>query len=325
MSRNRYYHYDHESCSFVEVQPDRRRLVVRGAALFVAALLLAGGMTWTLDRWFSTPEELALQEENEILQQQLAQIEERMAGVSAELEQLAAADQDLYRALLQAEPIPEDVRQVGTGGADPYETFSRYSPEVSSLLRSTAEHIDRLERQVGLQNASFRELAELAAQREERLKQLPAIMPTDGPIVSSYGMRYHPILKVRKMHAGIDFLVHRGTPVVATGDGVIEETGYSSTYGRYVIIRHAKAGYKTLYAHLSEVPRTIRRGRAVKRGEQIGLSGNTGRSTGPHLHYEVRDLEGRTLNPVQFFSPTMTPQEYLALLKETEQHTISLD
>lgn len=325
MSRNRYYHYDHESCSFVEVQPDRGRLVVRGAAMVVAALLLAGGMTWTLDRLFSTPEEMALQEENEVLQQQLTDIEDRMSSVSAELDQLASADQELYRALLQAEPIPEDVRQVGTGGADPYETFSRYSPGASSLLRNTAEQIDRLERQVGLQNASFRELAELAAMREERMKQLPAIMPTDGPIVSSYGMRYHPILKVRKMHGGVDFLVHRGTPVVATGDGVIAETGYSSTYGKYVIIKHTAAGHKTLYAHLSEVPREIRRGRSVERGQQIGLSGNTGRSTGPHLHYEVRDLEGRTLNPVHFFSPTMTPQEYLALLEETEQHSISLD
>lgn len=326
MSKNRYYHFDHESCTFVEVQPNRNRQLVRGGVLFVAALVLAVGLNWGFDLLGTpTQQELALKAENEALQKQLSQVEQRMADVSTELDELAETDQELYRTLLQAEAIPNDVRQLGVGGSDPYESFSRFSESTASLLHQTALQIDRLERQVGLQNSSFRELAELAAQREERLKQLPAIVPANGPVVSSFGMRMHPILGVRKMHAGIDVLVTTGTPVVATGDGVVKQTGYSSTYGKYVKIEHEASGHVTLYAHLSEIPRSTRRGKRVRRGEQIAFSGNTGRSTGPHLHYEVRDEQGRALNPINFLTPSMTPKQYLAMVEETKKATTPLD
>jgi murein DD-endopeptidase MepM/ murein hydrolase activator NlpD len=289
-------------------------------------LLLGLGAYWGIDLiGMPTQEEVALRDENDALREQLQTVEERMAGVSEELDDIAETDQELYRALLQAEPIPDDVRKVGVGGADPYESFDRFSENTSTLLRRTAEQMDQLERQVSLQNTSFRELSELAVMQEERMEELPAILPTDGPIVSSYGMRYHPILRVRKMHGGVDFLVSTGTPVMATADGVVSKAGYNSSYGKHIIIEHEASGHKTLYAHLSEIPRTTRKGKRVKRGEQIGLSGNTGRSTGPHLHYEVRDKDGRVLNPVHFFTPSMTPQQYLTMLEETQRETTSLD
>ena len=137
--------------------------------------------------------------------------------------------------------------------------------------------------------------------------------------------RKHPILKITRMHKGLDIVVPTGTPVFATGDGVVKEAGRNAGYGLNIVIEHPKAGYQTRYAHLSKIPSGMRPGRRVARGEQIGLSGNTGLSKAPHLHYEVLDLDGRALNPIYFFAPSMTPQQYRKLLAESESVGTSLD
>ena len=325
MPQNRYYYYDHQSCSFEEVGPNRTKRVALGGAIFFASLVLAFGFAWLFDALLGTPQELSLQAENEALQQQLALVEERMDGFSAQLEELAQYDQRLYRTLLEAEPISEEVRRVGVGGADLYADYNRFGTATREMLRKTTRQLEQLERQVNLQNASYRELAKLAQDRSEWLVQMPAILPTDGPVVSGYGMRRHPILRVRKMHPGIDLLVVQGSPVYATGDGVVEKVGRNATYGKFVRLKHPATGYTTLYAHLSEIPKAIKTGRRVARGEQIALSGNTGRSSGPHLHYEVRDADDRTLNPIFFFAPSMTPQAYRTLLASSERTNVSLD
>ncbi len=286
----------------------------------LAALIVLG-----IDRFTETPQELALQAENEALQQQLQHTEARIDEFSDELEKLSAADQNLYRVLLHADPISEDLRQVGVGGTDPYGKFTRFSAPTSQLLRETAQKLDQLERQLSLQNTSYRELSELAQEHEHWLAQMPAILPANGRVISGYGMRRHPILKFTRMHKGIDILVGTGTPVFATGEGVIKEAERSSGYGLNVVISHPEAGYATRYAHLSRIPANIRPGVRVKRGELIGLSGNTGLSKSPHLHYEVHDREGRALNPIYFFAPSMTPQQYKALLAASESSSISLD
>lgn len=163
----------------------------------------------------------------------------------------------------------------------------------------------------------------LAEARETWRRQMPALLPADGVIVSGFGMRLHPILRVRKMHEGIDILLPYGSPVYAPGDGIVRETGRSAGYGLYIILEHPATGYRTLYGHLSKV--LVRRGQKVQRGDQIALSGNSGRSTGPHLHYEVRDSQGRALNPLQFVAPSMTPHQYQQLLEAAENSRISLD
>lgn len=323
--KNRYYHYDRERCAFVEVRRNRSQNIARAAVAAVGVLLLATALTWTLDRVFQTPQELALLDENAALRSQLADVSGRIADVSTELEKLREHDEELYRTLFNAEGISEDVRQVGTGGTDPYPEFSRFSVPTSNLLSLTASRIDQLERQLSLQNDSYRELTALAANHEVRLAEMPAILPVNGPITSGYGTRLHPVLKVRRMHGGLDFHAPRGTPVYATGDGVIEETATGSGYGRYVVIKHATAGYETLYGHLSRVPREITRGKKVKRGDVIGYSGATGLVNAPHLHYEVRDLEGRSLNPIFFVAPSMTPSEYERLLHQAENTTLMFD
>jgi murein DD-endopeptidase MepM/ murein hydrolase activator NlpD len=319
MSQKQYY-YDPESCTFVELDTtwrDRARWA-GGLVLLVCALTAAS--IWAVDaKWLVTPEEQALETENEVLRRQLSRATDQMTTLSKQIDGLAEKDRDLYRTLFELEPISEDVRQVGVGGTDSHAAFDRFSNDTAKLLKETAQALDKLERQVSLQGASYRELTRIARDRGDRLRQLPAIRPANGPIVSGYGMRHHPILKVRKMHAGVDFLLHTGTPIASTADGVVRRASYNPTYGKFIDIQHEEAGYMTRYAHLSEIKSGIRRGVRVERGQTIGLSGNTGRSTGPHLHYEVRSLDGRALDPMRFFIPDMTPATYYELEQRTLQ------
>lgn len=325
MSKHRYYYFDDEACSFVEVKEKRVRTVTRAATFGLSALVLAFAMTWGMDRLIRTPQELALMDENEALVERLAEVGDRIESVSQELEKLRDTDQELYRTLLNAGEISDDVMQVGVGGSDPYPEFNRFSPVTSNLLRRTAQQIDRLDRQLSMQNDSYRELAQLADEHSVRLAEMPAIVPVNGTITSAYGLRMHPVYKVRRMHAGLDFHARLNTPIYATGDGVISETGRDSGLGRYVKIEHKTAGYESVYGHMSRIPEGIRRGKKVKRGDLIGYSGNTGLTNAPHLHYEVRDAQGRSLNPIFFLAPSMTPAEYERLVKEAEATTMMFD
>jgi murein DD-endopeptidase MepM/ murein hydrolase activator NlpD len=317
MPRNQYYYYDHESCAYVEVQPRKGQAVTRGSALLALALVLAGGLTLGLDRLTLTPQERALAAERDVLRDQLAMAHVSMGRFQTQLSDLAQADEQVYRSLLQAEPISDDTRQMGVGGVDEYAEFGRF--ETGDLLRSSAQMIETLERQIGLQRASYDDLIAQASERQTYYNELPVLKPTTGTIVSGFGMRRHPILRVRKMHAGLDIVARTGTPVYAAGNGIVSRVETSSTYGNLIEIVHAETGYKTLYAHLSAFAPGLKPGQRVERGAHIGDVGNTGRSTGSHLHYEVRRIDSdQAINPIELMAPSMTPQAYRQLLAESE-------
>lgn len=324
MPKNQYYYYDHEACTFVEVQPQRHKVFLHSAVVLALAFVLAGAGMWVVYETSATPKELALQQENEALQQQLVASAERFGELSERLDHLADTDRDLYRTIFQADPISADVRQVGVGGAAATE-FDGFSEATSTLLRENSASLDKLERQLALQRESYEELMALARERAEAIPQMPAILPTSGALTSGFGVRFHPIHRVRRMHAGVDFSVPTGTPVYATGDGIIQFAGTSSGYGRNVRIRHPKAKRATLYAHLSRIPDDIRPGTRVKRGDVIGYSGNTGLSTAPHLHYEIHDLNGEQVNPIYSFAPGLQPAEYQELVRVAESENAPLD
>ncbi len=319
------YTFDNESCSFVEVETSPWDRVRKAAWIGVFALVIATFATLGLDRVVATPEELALLDENQALQQQLESVNRRLDDVTTDLMDIRETDEELYRVLLNARGISDDVAQLGVGGSDPYPEFSRFSESASDVLSSNAQKIDRLEGLLMLQSSSYRELTDLALDREVQLREMPAIQPVNGHITSGFGIRFHPVLKVRKMHPGLDFHAPVGTPVYATGDGVVKQAGVGGGLGRFVKIEHKTAGYVTVFAHLSEIESTMRKGRTVKRGDLLGYSGNTGLSAAPHLHYEVRDLEGNQLNPLHFLAPSMTPAEYERLLAEVERTTLMFD
>ena len=323
MEKRRYYEFNPDSCAFEEVD-DRPRIRWESVAACALGGLLACGAFVVVDYALESPQELVLQAENDALRRQLAHSEDRFEFFSERLDEISQTDQDLYGLLLQAEELSDDVRQVGVGGSDIYEAFDRYSEPSASLLRSSSEHLDQLERRITLQQDRFSELRSLAISRRSALEQLPAILPADGRIASRYGMRIDPILGVPKQHNGLDIALPVGSPVYATGDGVVESIDRQRAgYGMYVVVAHPEAGYKTLYAHLSDTPTRIRRGSRVKRGDTIGFSGNSGRSVGPHVHYEVHSWEGAKLNPLTFIAPGLTPEQYQAILESTD--TQSLD
>lgn len=325
MANKRTYYFDENSCEFREVRESASGRHLQVFSVVIAVIVLSIGLTLGLDRLMQTPQELALMEENRALQDQLTQVGKRIDEVSGELSRLRETDETLYRTLLNAQGIPDEVRQVGVGGTDQYPENDRFTPSTGRLLTQTSMSLDQLERQLSVQTDSYRELTRLADQHSDALSQMPAIFPVDGRITSGFGRRFHPVLKVQRMHYGLDFHAPVGTPVYATGDGIIEQTGRGSGLGRYVKIEHGETGYVTVFGHLSEVRREIRRGRRVTRGELIGYSGNTGLSNAPHLHYEVRDAEGRSLNPVYFVAPSMTPSEYERLLAEAANTTYIFD
>lgn len=317
MPRNSYYYYDHEACTFVEVTRDPKKVALRLGGWLGLTLLLAAAGTWFVYEFTTTPKELALLEENRALQRHIKDSSQRFIELEEHLAALVETDRDLYRTIFQVEPVSQDIRLVGVGGAADVR-FDRFSGSTARLLRENVSSIERLERKVALQRASFEELMALARMRAEAIPQMPAILPVQGVLTSGFGMRRHPILRVYRMHNGVDFAVPVGTPVYATGDGIIEFVGTNRGHGLTVRIRHPRAERITLYAHLSRVADGIRPGVRVVRGQVIAYSGNTGLSTAPHLHYEVHDLNGEPLNPVYTFAPGVRPSEYLELVRIAE-------
>lgn len=327
MADNRFFFYDHDACTFVEVEPSRKGMWLKAGAVLCLSLVLSAVGVGVLSSMMTSPAEVAQAEEIDALRGQLASAHSQLTGFSEELEELAETDREIYRTVLNAEPISEDEFQLGVGGASD-DRFARFSTPTAELLTETAETFDRLERQLELQSRSYDEIRSLATDRDAVLRQQPAILPLKGArLTSGFGMRFHPILRVSRMHAGVDFPTPVGTPLYAAGDGTVSFVGTKSGYGNVVEIDHPLAGKVTRYAHLSRAADGIRVGSAVRRGQTVAYSGNTGLSTAPHLHYEVRLLnEERTpINPVATFVPDVTPAQYRELLEAARSQTISFD
>lgn len=238
---------------------------------------------------------------------------------------LKRRDENLYRVTYEAEPITDVIREGAFGGKDYYSRFNGFSN--AEIMKELDSSIRKLKHKLYIQSLSFDEMEEIAQNKNERFAHVPAIHPVsihDNKVYlsSGYGYRLHPVYKRRKLHPGCDFSAPIGTPIYATGDGVIQKVRSSRTgYGKEVVIDHG-FGFETRYAHMNSIE--VRRGQTVKRGDQIGTVGNSGLSTGPHLHYEVI-RNNRKINPFNFFHNDLTPEEYAEMLRISETLTKSLD
>lgn len=237
-------------------------------------------------------------ERNHLLEQ-YKYLNEQMSQAEKLLLQIQAEEENTYRYVLGLAPLPDEVKKAGFGGTNPYEKYEGLIN--SKLLISTAKRIDILSKKLAVQSKSFDEIIKAAKIREDKLARIPSILPIEKgeikKIASPFGMRKHPILKKYKMHKGIDLVAKKKTPVHATGIGKVIKTGYSRTAGKYIKIDHGY-GYVSMYLHLHKI--LVKTGQTVKHGDIIGLVGNTGRSTGTHLHYEIQ-LNGKAVDPEHFF------------------------
>ncbi|KPL16426.1 MAG: peptidase M23 [Bacteroides sp. SM23_62] len=304
------YRYNTESLSYDKIRPSLRKRLLILASYLSILLLIAILLNVFYSSVFDTPREKMLKRENSQLNQQFEILNEKIGRLETILEDIEKRDDNIYRTIFNADPIPHSVRDAGFGGVNRYENLEGY--DNSDKIIETARRLDELTKAVYVQSKSYDEVIEMAKNRELQLSSLPAIQPIANKdltrTASGWGFRIHPIYKIRKFHHGMDFTAPTGTEVYATADGTIELVERSRRgYGNKVVIDHG-FGYKTLYAHLEEF-NDLWKGKKVKRGDVIAYVGSTGLSTAPHLHYEVH-LNGKKINPINYYFEDLTAEEY---------------
>ena len=324
MPLKNHYYYDEQRCEFVPIEYSRTEQVVYNLSIWIlTGVILSGLGIIFLSNYVGTPAELALKAENEILYTQLESTKESINRLDQQLQNIAETDNEVYRSVLGMDDISYDEREAGIGGADEFPEFNTYTESTSKLLKWTASKLSNLERRISIQKLSFEELKKAYNENSERLRHLPAIKPVSGIIISGFGMREHPILMYTRMHDAVDFRADIGTPVHTTADGTIKFSGLRGNLGRIVIVDHGY-GYETLYAHLSSVPKGIRKGSKVERGQLIAYSGNSGLTQGPHLHYKIT-YNGKSVDPINYLFADISPEEYLMYQEIADTNTKSMD
>ena len=268
--------------------------------------------------FFNSPMEMLLQKENKLLQTQYEMLLMELSQVSDVLEDIQQRDEKLYRTIFYADSIPESIRKSGFGGSNRYEHLKGLPN--SDLVIATTLRLEILKKQLYIQSVSLDELISLGQGMEDRLRCIPAIQPIANNdltrTASGYGIRIDPIYRIPMPHTGIDFVADTGTDVYSTGDGKVIQASWKQGYGNCIIIDHGY-DYKTLYGHLSKY--YVKLGQKVTRGEVIAAVGNTGKSVGPHLHYEVW-YKDHHINPVNYFYQDLTPEEYDKMIQIAENH-----
>ena len=316
--RKVYYIYNPKTRSYDRIYPTfRQRVLHVMKRLFVGMGFGAGSFILLL--WiFGSPSEKELRIENSRLLAQYNVLSRRLDEALNVMQGIQQRDDNLYRVVLQADPVADAVRKAGYGGTTRYEDLMDLAN--ADLVVNTTQKMDVLNRQLYIQSKSFDEVVDLCKNNDEMLKCIPAIQPVSNKnlkqTASGYGYRIDPIYKTTKFHSGMDFSANIGTPVYATGDGRVVKVGWESGYGKLIKIDHG-FGYMTWYAHLNDY--NVRVGQKVVRGEVIGKVGNTGKSTGPHLHYEVH-VKGKVVNPVNYYFMDLSAEDYDKMIEIAANH-----
>jgi len=315
MSKIKYY-YDTETCKYERVRVKKRDVVINALGFLSLSLVLAVGIILVLSQYFDSPKESALKRENSDLKQYYDLMESQLNNMEEMLDVLQAKDDKVYRAIFEAEPIPTTVREAGSGGVLKYKNILESDIDNKEIILDNLNTLDKVKKKMYIQTKSYDEILQLANNKEAYYAAMPAIQPINNAelrrFASGFGMRTDPILKVKKMHYGADFSAEQGTPIYATADGTISRTRKSHTgLGWSIKIDHG-FGFETVYGHMSRF--VVKKGQKVKRGQVIGYVGNTGKSTAPHLHYEVH-VNGRAENPVYYFYQDLNPDEFDEILR----------
>ncbi|MBK0370435.1 M23 family metallopeptidase [Flavobacterium agrisoli] len=320
------YYYDSENLAYRKIST-KKRTKFGVFLLFLIASALFGFLAFVLllnTPFFETPRDRFQAREIENLKLNYAILNKKMDEIDAVADALENRDNNLYRVYFNKAEIPDSIRKAGFSNKNRYKKLEGYNN--SQLVKNTTIRMDQLAKELAIQSQSLDEILKLASAKEDLLAAIPAIQPVQNEnlkrMASGFGYRSDPFTKIKKMHAGMDFTANTGTPIYATGDGVVTRAdNTASGYGNHVVIKHG-FGYETLYGHMSKY--NCRVGQRVKRGDIIGYVGSTGRSQGPHCHYEVHK-DGKAVNPLNFYYGNISAVEYVAIAKLANQENQSLD
>jgi murein DD-endopeptidase MepM/ murein hydrolase activator NlpD len=316
MARKKKFHFNPETLNYEETD---NTLFFRIRQLLIhlfSGVSLGAVFFFIFVTFVDSPEERQLEQEKSRLYTQYKVLERGMDDLQDVITDLQLRDDNLYRVIFQADPIPYSVRKATAANSEYYDQLLNMTS--SEIAVTTTKKYDELRKQLYIQSKSYDELVNLAKNQEQMLQCIPAIQPIANKdlrkAASGFGWRIDPIYRTRRFHEGMDFTAPTGTDIYATGNGTIVQTGWKQGYGNCVQVNHG-FGYITLYGHMSLIK--CRVGQKVKRGEVIGLVGSTGKSTGPHLHYEVH-YKGTVMNPQNYYFLDLTPEEYDQMVQMTD-------
>ena len=318
------YYYNTNSLRYEKLETPLRIKLLRVFGFVAAALVTAALISFLAFRFIGSPGERLLRIENEKMRDRYKDLTAQLVSLQAQMRELEKRDNDVYRTIFEADPIPDSARAKDLEKQIEFATIE--SMDNNELLSSINSSLNNLSSRIKTQQASYIEVMGLINNKELLLAHTPAIQPVSNKdldrIASGFGYRIDPIYKTVKLHPGLDFTAPAGTPIYATADGTVETAEFGEGgYGNHVIINHG-FGYKTLYGHMLRMK--ARPGQKVIRGEVIGYVGSTGKSTGPHLHYEVI-RRGQKIDPVYFFYNDLTPEQFDRLLKKASVGNQSFD
>jgi murein DD-endopeptidase MepM/ murein hydrolase activator NlpD len=318
------YRFNPKSLSYEKVKTNWKEITLRVLSYLATGTVFAAVTIVLAYKFLPSPNEKKKNREVEEVLLQYELLQKKMDQVDKVVADLEDRDNNIYRVIFEAEPIPNEVRNAGFGGVDRYKKLEGY--DNSELMIETTKRLDKLTKRLYIQSKSFDDVVKMARNKQQLINSIPAIMPINNKFLrhapSGFGWRTHPIYKSSEFHPGMDFASPEGTPIYATGDGVVERADNTAQgYGNHVVLNHGY-GYQTLYGHMSKIATTI--GKKVKRGELIGYVGSTGLSTAPHVHYEVIKNGGK-VNPINFYYNDLSPEEYQIMLELSSKSTQSFD
>lgn len=324
MAKKVYYIYNPQSLSYERVYPSFAKRV-----FIIVRNLIGGIIIGAIGYWFVTqyildsPKDVEQKKENRLLRAQFNILSKRLDNMSEVLRDIQQRDDNMYRAIFHSDPINPGIRNSISGGVGKYDYLMELpNPD---LIIQTSKKMDLISKQLYVQSKSLDEIINLSQQQRDRLQHIPSIQPVANKdlsrVASGYGWRTDPIYGTMRFHAGMDFTAKEGTEIYATGDGVITWADWRQGYGNCIIIDHGY-GFQTLYGHMSKYE--AKAGQKVKRGELIGRIGSTGKSTGPHLHYEVH-VKGSPDNPAKYYFMDLTAEEYNQMLQIAANHGQVMD
>lgn len=318
------YFYNTHTLRYEKLTVPLRVKLLRVFGFIAAALVTAALIVWLGFRYIGSPNERILRLQIEDYKTNYSLMKHHIEQLQQQMAELEKRDNKVYRAIFEANPIPDSARATQLKKLQEITLIQRLNE--GQLIKSIAGQLNNLTSRVNSQTKSYNQIDKMVRDKQKLLSSIPAIQPVSNKelthMASGFGSRIDPVYKITKFHAGLDFAAPQGTPIYATADGRVKSAGADlSGYGKHVVINH-NYGYETLYAHMVRIK--VRAGKSVKRGEVIGWVGNTGKSTGAHCHYEVHK-NSTPVNPVYFFYNDLSPEQFDRLLKLAAASNQSLD